>query len=210
MEVINLQYWDVIREGSEVWVTYEVCSGYVYDPLVSCLVNNPKELNGLCASVASKNWGSQAMADELREIVDGLHEGVTVFQKSQTTDFIQPPGCAAWPLDEVRPTVVEVGNPLLDFSDFDNIRKLARAIAAQSDMEQAAMLSGELSYAYQNATYDCASVRESIQGQEVADYEEILNALAGIDEGSNFVAHILVHALKDAMTREMESEEAAA
>lgn len=70
--MMNLRYWDVIREGSQVWATYQVCPGYVYDPLVSCLVNNPKELDGLCASVASKNWGGQAMADELREIVEFL------------------------------------------------------------------------------------------------------------------------------------------
>ena len=69
---MNLQYWDVIREGSEVWAIYEVCPGYVYDPLVSCLTNNPKELNGLCASVARKHWGNQAMADELRAIVESL------------------------------------------------------------------------------------------------------------------------------------------
>ena len=72
MELTDLQYWDIIREGSEVRVTYEDCPGYVYDPLVSCLVNNPKELDGLCASVARKNWGNQAMADELRAIVESL------------------------------------------------------------------------------------------------------------------------------------------
>lgn len=69
---MNLSYWDVIREGSNVWVTYEINPGCIYDPLVSCLVNNPEELDGLCASVASKNWGCQAMADELREIVNSL------------------------------------------------------------------------------------------------------------------------------------------
>ena len=69
---MNLRYWDIIREGSNVWATYEVCPGYVYDPLVSCLVNNPKGLDGLCSSVLSKAWGNQEMADELKEIVESL------------------------------------------------------------------------------------------------------------------------------------------
>lgn len=69
---MNLTHWDVIKEGGNVWATYEIGPGCIYDPLVSCLVNNPSELDGLCESVESKTWGNKAMADELREIVESL------------------------------------------------------------------------------------------------------------------------------------------
>lgn len=71
---MDLRYWNVIREGGNVWATYQVYPGYIYDPLISCLANNPKELDSLCSSVLSKTWGNQEMADELREVVESLEQ----------------------------------------------------------------------------------------------------------------------------------------
>ena len=67
--------------------------------------------------------------------------------------LVQPPGCADWP-DEEWPTDQEASNPLFDLSSFDNIRKLARAIACQNDMRDAGLLSGEIDYAYQHEEYN--------------------------------------------------------
>lgn len=69
---MDLKYWSVIREGSNVWALHEVCPGYIYDPLISCLTNNPAELDFLCQSITKKRWGNQDMADELREIVKAI------------------------------------------------------------------------------------------------------------------------------------------
>lgn len=110
--------------------------------------------------------------------------------------YVQPPGCAGWLDHEVRPTIDEASNPLFDLSDCDNIRKLARAIASQNDMESAAILSFELSYAYQHEFYNVACIKECLMGLDKRDYESVLTALAVLDTEQNDVARILTRAVE--------------
>ena len=91
---------------------------------------------------------------------------------------VQPPQCADW-FDGVWPTDQEATNPLFDLSNFDNIRKLARAIACQNDMEDAGMLSGELAYAYQHEAYNVACIKDVLFGSSENDLEEVLTACNG-------------------------------
>lgn len=103
-------------------------------------------------------------------------------QYSDDFDFIQGPGCAQYPTGEVMPTQEEIdGLALADFSDHDNVRKLARIIAAKNSMEQAAKLTGELSYAYQHQAYDADSGGASIAGLGTSGgHQELLAALRGL------------------------------
>ena len=113
-------------------------------------------------------------------------------------NFVQPPGCAAWPPDEARPTENEASNPLFDLSDSKNARKLARAIAAQNTMDDAGWLVGELSYAFQNMTFDAAAIKECVRGTD--ELGPIINALTPLK--GNAVVDLLVYALQDALREE--------
>ncbi len=118
--------------------------------------------------------------------------------------LVQPPGCAEWPDDE-WPTDQEASNPLLDLSIFDNIRKLARAIACQNDMVNAGMLSGEIAYAYQHQEYDVACIKEVLVGGFECDFEEVLAALADLNvAGKNNVAQVLTAAVQMALDQSRE------
>ncbi|MFG6094291.1 hypothetical protein SPB21_03530 [Leptothoe sp. ISB3NOV94-8A] len=110
-------------------------------------------------------------------------------------DLVQPPGCAGWHPDEVRPTVEEASNPLFDLSDGDNVRKLARAIASSNTMEHAGFLSGELSYAYQHQSYDCISIAQSISGLDPVAIKEVIDLLKPLNTD---VSDLLVAALEEA------------
>ena len=68
--------------------------------------------------------------------------------------LVKPPGYAYYPEGEPVPTVEEASHPLFDFSDYTNVRKLARAIALKNGPKMAALLSGELSYAYRTSDYN--------------------------------------------------------
>lgn len=112
--------------------------------------------------------------------------------------LVQPPGCAEWP-DETWPTEQEASNPLFDFSNFDNVRKLARAIACQNDMVDAGLLSGEIAYAYQHQNYEVACIKEVLMGYSNSDFEEVLAALADNAAGKNNVAQFLTAAVQEAV-----------
>ena len=112
---------------------------------------------------------------------------------------VQPPHCADW-FDGVWPTDQEATNPLFDLSNFDNTRKLARAIACQNDMKDAGILSGELAYAYQHETYNVACIKDVLSGSFEDDLEEVLAALAGInDPDRNSVARVFILAAQEAL-----------
>ena len=117
---------------------------------------------------------------------------------------VQPPHCADW-FDGVWPTDQEATNPIFDLSNFDNIRKLARAIACQNDMEDAGMRSGELAYAYQHEEYNVVCIREVLFGSFEDEFEEVLTALASInDPDKNGVARVLINAVQEALDQKRE------
>jgi hypothetical protein len=119
-------------------------------------------------------------------------------------------GCAEWHSSEVRPTPEDVKDATIaDFSNFDNVRKLARIIALKNSMAQAAMLTGELSYAYQNLTYDCAAASQSLQG--LSDSKGLQQVKAFLDtaklEGcAQEVVMVLTGIIEDAIAEEIEQE----
>ena len=121
-----------------------------------------------------------------------------VVRLESSTDYVKPPGYAGWPADEVVPTVEEADNPLFDLSDFDNVRKLARAIASQNKPIDAGQLSGELSYAYRNGDYDTCSISESLSalGSD-SDYQQLIDLLAPLAD-SNHVANLLLWSVTEA------------
>jgi hypothetical protein len=113
--------------------------------------------------------------------------------------LIQPPGCAEWPDDE-WPTDEETSNPLFDLSSPENTRKLARAIACQNEMVNAGILSGEIAYAYQHEAYNVACIKDLLSGSFEDDLEEVLTALAGInDPNRNDVARVFMLAAQGAL-----------
>ncbi|MBD2115178.1 MULTISPECIES: hypothetical protein [Cyanophyceae] len=117
---------------------------------------------------------------------------------------VQPPGCADWP-DEDWPTDQEASNPLFDLSNFENIRKLARAIACQNDMVDAGLLSGEIAYAYQHEEYNVACIKEVLVGSFKDDLEEVLAALADLSAaGKNNVAQVLTAGAQRALDQSRE------
>lgn len=116
---------------------------------------------------------------------------------------VQPPGCADW-IDDEWPTDEEASNPLFDLSNFDNTRKLARAIACQNDMGDAGILSGELAYAYQHEAYNVACIKDVLSGSFEDDLEEVLAALAGINAEKNDVARVFIQAAQMALDHQRE------
>ena len=101
-----------------------------------------------------------------------------------------------WPDDGATPTKRDfTSHYFLDFSKPDNVRKVARMIAIQNDMETAASLTGELSYAYRDSIYDVASMAESLTGiASQHEYEAIIEALEeidGPDTSSSLLQHLI-------------------
>ena len=115
-------------------------------------------------------------------------------------------GCAGWFPGETAPTPQEVDDlAIADFSDFDNVRKLARIIALRNPMTVAAQLSGELSYAYQNLTYDCAAIAQSMPGfSDLEGLQEILAILQSLtlEHGGEDVLELFKGAIADAIEGE--------
>jgi hypothetical protein len=101
------------------------------------------------------------------------------------------------------PTQEEIdGLTLADFSDRDNVRKLARIIAAKNSMEQAAVLTAELSYAYQCLTYDTESIAMSLDGVgSPENYTEAIEALERLSEPRHWLIGLLIGALETAKER---------
>lgn len=117
-------------------------------------------------------------------------------------NLVRPPGCSWWPDDGEWPTEEEASHPLLDLSNGANSRKLARAIACQNEIRDAACLCGELSYAYQDERYNVACVKEALVGLFREDLEAVLEALAEVSaDGKNDVARILTSAVQEVIDK---------
>ena len=106
-------------------------------------------------------------------------------------------------MGEVMPTPEEfAAHTLADLSEPDNIRKLARIIAQQNDMETAADLTQELSYAYQHMAYDCASGARSMAGiGPIEGLKELLALLqsAQVSDGADIQKALLIGILEAAI-----------